>query len=198
MKNHMIKITAFTILLINSSINVNAEIIGSHVHGLSELTIAIEDQTIEIEMASPAMNLVGFEHEAHSKAEIAMVTKITKQLSNSDNIFSFTGGACLLTKTSTDTSSLISNHHVENESHHDSDDHDSATHDDEQHKDHSNHHEVISHYRYHCKKPSTLTAITVKMFDQFSGVNQITARWLTETQQGSVTLSPTKPIIKLR
>jgi len=229
MKQHMIKIVTLGSLLISSSIGVHAKTLGSHVHGLSELTIAIGNETVEIEMTSPAMNLVGFEHKAHDKADIDLVNKITKQLNNHKELFSFSGSSCLLIDSSTDTSSLMSpdnaqeshnelNEHDEHESHHDDhddehdeheshhDDHDDehdkheSHHDDhdDEHSKHSSHYEITSYYRYHCKKASTLSAITVRMFDQFSGVNQITAKWLTERQQGSVTLSPTKQIIKLR
>jgi len=226
MKHKMINIISLGSLLISSSIAVNAKTIDSHVHGLSEMTIAIEDKTLEIEITSPAMNLVGFEHKAHDKADIDIVEKITKQLNNHKELFSFSGGVCALVDSSTDTSSIMNVSKVEEKHHelneHDNDEHDDHKshhnendHDDDEHEDHKSHHnetahehdehskqsthyEIISYYHYDCKKASTLTAITVRMFDQFSGVDQITAKWLTETQQGSVILSPTKQIIKLR
>ena len=39
----------------------------AHVHGLSELAIAMEGEKLEIQFTSPAMNLVGFEHQASSR-----------------------------------------------------------------------------------------------------------------------------------
>ena len=42
----------------------------AHVHGMSDLTIAVEGGEIEIEFESPAMNIVGFEYKAQSARDI--------------------------------------------------------------------------------------------------------------------------------
>lgn len=176
--------------LLSACINANAQVIDSHVHGLSELTIAIEKKTLEVEIISPSINLVGFEHRAKTEEDITTVKKVIKQLNNQNNIISFSGGNCLLTDKSIDVSSIIDDHYLKNKTHNDHDEH--------EHENHTNHYDIVSYYLYHCEKASTLTTITVKMFDHFLGTNQITARWVNEQQQGSQTLSPTKNIIKLR
>jgi len=180
----------------------------AHVHGLSELTIAIEKQALEIEIISPAINIVGFEHKATTPNEIAAVKSATSVLNSPANIFAFSGGSCSLIEKTIDTSSIISAKHLQNDTHEKKHLHThqhSHEHEHEhEHEPHdkntevSNHSEIIAHYRYYCKKASTLRAITVKVFDQFAGVDEIHAKWLTETQQSSITLNPTHQVINLR
>ena len=190
MKKYILNNAMITTVLFSACINSNAQVIDSHVHGLSELTIAIENKTLEIEIISPSINLVGFEHKAKTKRDIATVKKVIKQLNNQNNVIYFSGGNCLLIDKSIDVSSIIDEHYLKNKTHN--------NHDEHQHENHANHYDIVSYYHYHCEKASTLTTITVNMFDHFLGINQIAARWVTEQQQGSKTLSPTKNIIKLR
>lgn len=66
--------------------------LDTHVHGLSELTIAMEGKSLEIQLTSPAMNLVGFEHKASSKKDNAAVENATSLLREYDSHFLLSGG----------------------------------------------------------------------------------------------------------
>ena len=54
--------------------------LGKHEHGVASLNVALDGQTLEIQLQSPAMNLVGFEHEAKSDADKAKVTAARQHL----------------------------------------------------------------------------------------------------------------------
>lgn len=180
-----IEIALFGVLM---HINVQAAEVNQldkHVHGLSELTVAFEQQTLEIELFSPAVNLMGFEHIATTETDIAAVKKTISELSDHEAIFSFSGGDCVLVNHLVDVSAILKEGHVE------------SIHEGKPHQ-HHNHNEVSTSYRYHCKNASSLSAITVKVFDLFNGINQIETTWLSETAQGSVLLSPTNKVINLR
>ena len=43
--------------------------LGAHEHGVAKLNVVLDDNTLELELDSPAMNLVGFEHAASSDAD---------------------------------------------------------------------------------------------------------------------------------
>ena len=43
--------------------------LGAHEHGVGRLNAALDGQTLELELESPAMNLVGFEHAATTDAD---------------------------------------------------------------------------------------------------------------------------------
>ncbi|MGB1290473.1 MAG: ZrgA family zinc uptake protein, partial [Porticoccaceae bacterium] len=68
MKKHTVSIiglVATFFVLVNATFaEQKAASLDAHVHGLSQLTIAVEGETVELEFSSPAMNLVGFEHRA--------------------------------------------------------------------------------------------------------------------------------------
>lgn len=185
-----LSITLLYLVIQATSIAKENKALGSHVHGLSEMTIAVENQTLEIELISPAMNLVGFEHKAETKTDITAVKKAESLLKHSHKMFSFSGGNCKLIKQSIDISSIKSAHHHTEHAH-------EHKHEYEQHHENS-HNEVIAHYYYHCEKSSELTTITVTAFDLFSGIEQIHTMWLTEVQQSAAILSTKNNVINLR
>lgn len=49
--------------------------LGKHEHGVAQLNVALDGKTLELELDSPAMNLVGFEHAASTDADKAAVAK---------------------------------------------------------------------------------------------------------------------------
>jgi hypothetical protein len=159
---------------------------SSHVHGLAEMTIVIESEKLEIEIKSPAMNLVGFEHKASTQKHIAAVNEAELVLKKPKKIFSFTGGQCKLINKNLDLSHIKkTHHHLEKE-------HVKSI------NKHDNQSELMAYYSYHCEKTPALSAITVKLFDMFSGLQQISVMWITETQQGAIMLSTTNKVINLR
>ena len=54
--------------------------LDAHEHGVASLNVALDGQTLEIQLQSPAMNLVGFEHEAKSEADKAWLVAATAPL----------------------------------------------------------------------------------------------------------------------
>jgi len=173
-------------LCVMFSINVVGVEHTSHIHGLAEMTIIIENNSLEIEVKSPAINLVGFEHKASSQKHTAAVNKAELLLSDPKKIFSFSNGYCQLINKSVDLSHIKETHgHIEKEY---------TTSINKQY----NHSEIIAHYFYQCEKTSALSAITVTLFDLFSGLQQISVMWITDIQQGAIMLSATNKVIDLR
>lgn len=62
--------------------------LGAHEHGVGRLNAALDGQTLELELESPAMNLVGFEHAATSDADKAKVAAARAQLEKPLALFS--------------------------------------------------------------------------------------------------------------
>ena len=159
---------------------------SSHVHGLAEITIIIENNRLAIEVKSPAINLIGFEHKASTPKHISAVNQAELLLSNPEEIFSFSNGHCQLINKSIDLPHIKkTHHHLEKE-------HVKSI------NKHDNHSELIAHYSYHCEKTSALSAITVTLFDLFPSLQKIYVMWATETQQGAISLSATNKVINLR
>ena len=198
----------------------SAESLDAHVHGLSELTIAMDAKTIELQLISPAMNLVGFEHKASSKQDIAAVKQAELILGQHNSLFLIAGGDCEHLSTSIDSDDLLEsdNHHDghdDHDKHNDHDDHekhddhdDHEKHDDHddhgKHDDHSEHDqgdthsEMVASYSYSCKDTSKLSSIKVALFASFPGVHKINTLWVTPSKQGSNSLSAKNSTINFK
>ena len=70
--------------------------LDAHEHGSASLNIALEGNSLELELDSPAMNLLGFEHAAHStadRAKLASVKRLLESLAGGDDeAFGFGNG----------------------------------------------------------------------------------------------------------
>ena len=162
----------------------------AHVHGLSELNVAMEDEILEIQLTSPAMNLLGFEYKDSTREHLAAVASAELQLRKHEALFLFSDSHCEHVKTSIDVSGLIENDNhayanqknsVEHEHEHNSEH--------EGHTQHDSHSEIIASYQYRCDNKSNLSAITVNLFRLFSSIHKIHVMWVKPTQQGAVTLT---------
>ena len=54
----------------------------AHVHGIGTLNIALENQLLELQFESPAMNIIGFEYQPTTAADIQAVKAAQNTLSN--------------------------------------------------------------------------------------------------------------------
>lgn len=73
--------------------------LGAHEHGVARLDVALDGNTLELELDSPAMNLVGFEHAATSDADKATVARVREQLAAPSSLFTLDAAAgCDLTQ----------------------------------------------------------------------------------------------------
>jgi len=209
---YFIKLPIFLITLFVNSLTNASEIssLDAHVHCLSEMTIAVENHTIEINFISPAANIVGFEHMVTTAEEIAAVEAAEVLLKRHKTMFEFSEAQCELESKSINLSSLTNDNedHHANEGHHSDEDHQHKgehSHRNEhqhqgieKHDEHIGHSEVMTNYRYHCENTPDLLTITVGIFKLFPGVQKIKAIWLTETQQSSAVLNEKNNIIHLR
>ena len=194
----------------------STESLDAHVHGLSELTIAMDTKTIELQLISPAMNLVGFEYKASSKQDIAAVKQAELLLEQQDSLFLIAGGDCEHLSTSIDSDGLLEagahedqekhDDHHDHEKHDDHDDHEKHDdHDDHgKHDDHSEHDqgethsEMVASYSFTCKDTSKLSSIKVALFASFPGIHKVNTLWVTPSKQGSSMLSAKNSTINLK
>ena len=204
------------IILPSSQASEQAIALGSHVHGLAELNIAMEGKTLEIQLISPAMNLLGFEHKASSKEERAAVEHGESQLHNHEALFLLSNEQCVHTMTTVDVSDLIertesstsdqdehdghdeSEHDGHDEDEHDGHDEDESEHHHENHAEADKHSDVTATYQYRCENTTSLSSITVNVFDSFSGIHNLDVMWISTSHQGGVTLTSKNRTIKLK
>ncbi|RYH01604.1 DUF2796 domain-containing protein [Salipiger sp. IMCC34102] len=110
----------------------------AHVHGVSTAQIAIEDGTLEIDIVSPGMDIVGFEYEATSAEDQDAVEAAIRTMLSPENIVTLPEAAgCRLTD-------ILAHLHGGDHDHEDADAHMDEDHDHEEHAegdDHDHDHE---------------------------------------------------------
>lgn len=173
----------------------------THVHGLGELNLVGEHNSIEISFHSPAISLLGFEHKAKNKKQKKALIHSQKILKDTKNIFVFTGGNCQIKKIDVKFSgALEEKHHEHHHKHSEHDEHEKSHkqhHKHDKHNGHDEHSEVNANYLFECNTASKISSISIKLFEQFPGIHAISAAWITEKKQGGKKLSIKDNVIKL-
>ncbi|MEL6686461.1 MAG: DUF2796 domain-containing protein [Pseudomonadota bacterium] len=198
---------------------------GSHVHGVANLSMALDGTTLAVELESPLYNLIGFEHTPEDDAQRAAVATAEAALSDASTLFTFTPDAGCAAE-STDPVKLFPtddqdhsdhehsehshdhDHHDDSHSHdHDDHDHDHGDHDHEEHAhDHDGHdHEGHDHahkdamltYSFVCERPDSLTWMGTSLFDAFDNLETVDFVYLGPDTQMSETLTGSSGRVQL-
>ena len=148
---------------------------GAHVHGLAQLNLVVDGENIFLELTSPAMNIVGFEHSPSTADQQHTVHEAAEKLADGDSLFSFSSAAaCRLISVEVDSPLMNSAHHGE---HGHSDTHG------EDHDDAEVHSEFEVRYQFSCTHPGKLESLKVGLFSAFPGLEQIEAQTLSAAGQ---------------
>lgn len=166
--------------------------LGAHEHGVARLNAVLDGQALELELQSPAMNLVGFEHAPGTDADKAKVAAARKQLEQPLVLFNLPrAAACVVAKQELE-SPLFGDKP-------DADDHD----DDEEAKDadgHEHHHEhseIHAHYQLTCAKPDALKTLDLgQIFKTFPATQKIQVQLISPSGQQGVEASATAATLK--
>ena len=167
---------------------------GAHVHGLAQMNLAVEGQNVLLELASPAMNIVGFEHMPSTDEQRHAVHEAAEMLEDGTSLFEFSKEAgCTLVAAEIESSLLADEHDDE---HADEDSHGKG-HDEESHdKDHDHsaageeeHSEFEARYQFTCSSPQKLKSLTVNLFTAFPGFEEIETQILTDSGQSGAELT---------
>lgn len=126
---------------------------AQHVHGVIELGIVVEGDTVAVSLRAPLDDVVGFEHAPESDEQRERIRQAAAMLSNADAMFGLAGSAsCSTSDTSVDGPAYVTEHFAEGEAgsagshdgHHHDADHDDSEHHDSEHHD-SDHHDSDHH-----------------------------------------------------
>jgi hypothetical protein len=164
----------------------------AHVHGVGKLNVVLDGSNLVIELKSPAVNIVGFEHAPEDEQQSHEVHEAIELLKEGEKLFVLTTAAqCTLLETHVDND-MKQGHHEEHEAH----DHEDA-HSGEDHGDDSTHSEFEATYHFECVKPDSLKSIDVLLFSEFSGFEELEVQLLTPKRQTADELTPKKFQISL-
>jgi hypothetical protein len=179
----------------------------AHEHGKVALTLAIEAGNVEVSWRSPAVNLVGFEHQPKTPEEKQKVEQTLLNLKQGyEQIVLPESALCLLKEADIDTTLAAhteghdhDDHDHEEHDDHDHDEHDHEEHDDHDHDDHDHekhedhdhdgHADFSAKYTFECRHPEHLKQIEVNLMPSYPGIDEIRYQAITPAGQtgGSLT-----------
>lgn len=154
----------------------------AHVHGIGTLNIALENQLLELQLESPAMNIIGFEYQPTTAADIQAVKAAQSTLSNAVELFAFSPAAqCRLTSVSIENALLKGSGAHDHDHDHDHESQPAAEIAEHQHND------ISAHYQYHCATPAQLNSIDLAgLFKLFTQTEKIQVQLIVgDYQQGA-------------
>jgi hypothetical protein len=181
---------------------------GAHVHGIAALNLALEGKEVQVELDSPAANIVGFEHAPSSEADHAALDKAVATLKGGDQLFRFNPEAgCRMEKAEVSSALLDEDHHGhghdhghgEKEAHdHDEHQHEKHGHEEHGHEEHEGetHSDIGAVYHFECDRPGKLTQLTVELFEAFPGTEKLNVQYVIESKQGAAELTPADHVVK--
>ncbi|WP_085727955.1 DUF2796 domain-containing protein [Pseudomonas sp. R37(2017)] len=161
--------------------------LGAHEHGVGRLNAALDGKTLELELESPAMNLVGFEHVATSDADKAKVVAARTQLENPLALFNLPKAAGCVVASQELESPLFGDKPDAD------DDHDEDA-KDEHHHDHS---EIHAHYHFTCATPGALKTLDLaNIFNTFPATQKIQVQLIGPNGQQGVEVTAKAATLK--
>lgn len=168
--------------------------LGAHEHGVGRLNAALDGQTLELELESPAMNLVGFEHIASSAQDKAKVAAARELLEKPLTLFNLPKAAqCAVSQQELESPLFGDKPNA--------DDHDDDHATDgkglasqEHHHDHS---EIHAHYQFSCANPGALKTLDLThLFKTFPATQKIQLQLISPSGQQGVEVTAKAATLK--
>lgn len=156
---------------------------GAHVHGEAGMNIVLDGNSLFIELDSPVINLVGFEHAPNNEEQVLALLKAEQILASADRLFHFATAKCSLEDVEIEMP-YSRNHAHKNHQHLSP----------ERHHEHADFH---ASYAFQCEQAKDLTTISVKLFSLFPDLQAIKAQWIFQGKQGSASLTASHPTLSV-
>jgi hypothetical protein len=159
---------------------------AAHAHGKVTLNIVLEANQLTIELDSPAVNVVGFEHEPRSKEEQSAVASANAHLRDSRKLFGFPPQAkCRVAGADLKPPHWEADAEDEHEAH-------------EQHEAHEDHADFEATYVYKCDAIENLAWLEPWLLEQLRNITEARVNIITASGQRSTTVTQARARIALR
>lgn len=156
--------------------------LGAHEHGVAKLNVVLDDNTLELELDSPAMNLVGFEHAASSDADKAKVAAVRQQLEQPLKLFGLSAAANCKEEQQELESPLFGDA--------------AKADDDDEHAHGHQHSDIGAHYQLTCANPDKLAQVDLApLFKAFPATQKINVQLIGPNGQKGVETTPAKAAV---
>ncbi|WP_144170348.1 DUF2796 domain-containing protein [Pseudomonas sp. Kh13] len=157
--------------------------LGAHEHGVAKLDAVLDGNTLELELDSPAMNLVGFEHAANSDADKAKVAAVRQQLEQPLTLFGLPAAAGCKEDQQELESPLFG-------------DAPKADDDGDEHEHDHPHSDIGAHYQLTCANPDKLAQLDLApLFKAFPATQKINVQLIGPNGQKGLVTTPAKAAV---
>ena len=164
---------------------------GAHLHGVAELTVAVEASAIEMMFTAPAASVVGFESKAASSEQLKAVEDAKLVLRDPFRLVTFVGKECDLVQAVVDLTAISSSQKDEHDDHDEGhDDHDSVD-DEESHSD------IIAKYEFKCSSDGQLKKLKFGPDQLLFGLDKVNVMWVSESGQGAAEVTADQLVVEL-
>ena len=169
--------------------------LDAHEHGVGELNIAFEGNTVAMELRAPGADIVGFEHAANSAEDRAAIESAVATLARPLDLFVLPQAAqCTVTQASAELEG--------DQAHDDHEDHASGeAHDDHAHDDHAHetgHSEFHAEYMLTCADPGAISGIDFAYFDTFGNARELEVQIVTASGARAFEVDRDAPMLDLK
>lgn len=146
--------------------------LGAHEHGVANLNIALDGKQLEVQLESPAMNLVGFEHAARSEADKTQLENAKRELEKPLALFALSSKDCRNTRIELHSPLFDDDAHEHQHSH-----------------DHS---EIHAHYQFECINELKQLSLA-ELFKRFPATEKVQVQLIGPAGQQGLILTPAQP-----
>ena len=156
---------------------------GPHVHGTGELQVAVDSNTLTLELHAPLENLLGFEHAARTASEREAVKAMTAKLERPEMLFKLPKAASCTARPTRIESPLGAA---------------SATgaHMDPNKNGSDDHADLSATFSFICTRIDKLDSIDVAIFTAFPATRTLNAAVIGPRGQSAATLTPNQRVIR--
>lgn len=187
---------------------------GTHEHGAAQLDVVLDGTDLQLELSTPAANLIGFEHAPRDARQQAILRDAVAALERGDRLFSLSPAAACTFRDARVLSSLLdgedddrggADHHDHGDLTH-SDGHGGDAHDVHDghqadrggHGDHHDDHaDVFVAWRFACTAPAALRELDARgLFQRFPAVQRLRVQAATPRGQSSAVLGASASVLR--
>lgn len=161
-----------------------------HAHGAAQLDLVLEGAALMLQLRSPAVNLVGFEHRVRSASERQAVEAALEELHQAEQMINLDAAAgCALKHAEVEQGLLDQAEQSDTAEHGHADAHKEPE---------RAHTDFEVSYAFHCTAPEKLANIGLHFFARFPGLETLDVRMITADGQRALTLDSHRTDIGLR
>lgn len=156
----------------------------AHVHGHSQIDLVYENGQLELELHSPGMDIVGFEHSPRDPDQSQAIEKALAALDSHRAWLVFEGADCTVERVKTHT--------------HGYDQDESGSHEHDDHDHDAGHDHAEFHLTLGARCSAMPDALQIRLADRFPGIQRIRVDYITDAGQNRVELASGDTRVPLR